>query len=110
MWHPWSLYSVLCLIGCCCFVYFFSVDKVCILYDANLISCNLTDNTDTKSWTWEWLAVYKELWKAKLKTCLTNLILEKVAKWLYYILEIDVLRKSSYIVVRLDYCRLSAET
>ena len=42
-------------------------------------------------------------WYSKLKTSLTNLIFEKVAEWLNDFLEINEIRKSSYIVVRLDY-------
>ena len=47
---------------------------------------------------------------SKLKTSLTNLILEKVAEWLNDFLEVNEIRKSSYIVVRLDYGWFTAKS
>lgn len=103
IWHPcWSL-AVSFLVLSYGLVNLRTVDEVSILNDTNLISCYLSDNSDSKSRTWEWLTEYKMFWYSKLKTSLTNLILEKVAEWLNDFLEINEIRKSSYIVVRLDY-------
>ena len=62
-----------------CFVDFFTIDEISVLYDANFISVYLADDTNAKSRTWEWLTEYKMFWYSKLKTSLTNLIFEKVA-------------------------------
>ena len=86
------------------FLHFASVDPVGILYDTYFVRGYFSDDTDSKSWTWEWLTEYEIIWKAKLKTCFTNLILEEVAKRLDDFFEIYIIWKPSYIVVRFDDC------
>ena len=48
-------------------------------------------------------------WYAKFKTSLTYFILEKVAERFNNFLEINEIRKTAYVVVRLDDCGFSAK-
>ena len=64
--HPGWFLAVCFLVLFCCFFDFASVDPVGILYDADLLGSNFTDDSDSKSRAREWLAVYKVIRKAKL--------------------------------------------
>ena len=86
------------------FVDFFTIDEICILYDAYFFFGHFSDNTDTKSRSREWLTEYKLLRKSKFKTCLADFIFEEITKWFNDFFEINILRKSSYVVMRLDHC------
>ena len=92
-----------------CLCNLFAVDCICLLYHLYLFRCNRTDNTDTKSRTRERLTVYKLLRNSEFQTGLTNLVFKQVAKWLDNFLKVNVIWKSSYIVVGFDHCGLSAE-
>ena len=59
---------------------------------------------------WERLTIYELLRNSELQTGLTNLVFEEVAEWLNDLFEINIIRKSSDIVVGFDHCGFSAET
>ena len=82
----------------------FSINCICILYDPYFFSRYFSDDTDSKSRSREWLTEYKLLRKSKFKTCLADFIFEEITKWFNDFFEINILRKSSYVVMRLDYC------
>ena len=86
-----------------CFVHFLPVDGISILHDLDFFGINLTDDTDAKSWSREWLTENKFFRDTKLKSGFSYFVLEKISEWLNDFFEINEIRKSSYIVVRLDY-------
>ena len=79
-----------------------TVDGVGILNDLDLLGCDLSDDSYSKAWSWEWLTEYQVLWDSKLKAGLADLILEEKTEWLHDLLEIYIVRKSAYVVVGLD--------
>ena len=83
----------------CCLFHFASVNPVCILDNAYLFGCDFADDTDSKARAWEWLTEYEIVRLSKLQSDLAYLVLEEVSEWLHDILEIDVLRETSYVVV-----------
>ena len=56
------------------------------------------------------LTVYELLRNSEFQTSFTNLVLEQVAERLDNFLEVNVIWKSSDIVVGFDHCRFSTET
>ena len=93
-----------------CIVDFFTVDVVCILYDAYFFLGDFTDDTDSKSRAREWLTEYQSFRNSKLKAGFTDLIFEQVTKRLNDFFEINEIRKASYVVMGFDHCGFSAET
>ena len=93
-----------------CIVDFFTVDVVCILYDAYFFLGDFTDDTDSKSRAREWLTEYQSFRNSKFKASFTDLIFEQITKRLNDFFEINEIRKASYIVVGFDHCGFSAET
>ena len=89
---------------------FFAVDGIGILNDAYFFCGYFADDTDSESWAWEWLTEYQLFRDSKLQTGLAYLVFEEVAEWLDDFFEINVVRKSSYVVVGLDDCGFSAKT
>ena len=57
--HPGWFFSMFFLIVGCCFVDFFTINEICILYNANFLFGNFSDNTDSKSRSREWLTEYQ---------------------------------------------------
>lgn len=93
-----------------CLVNLLAVDCIGVLNDADFLCIDLTDNSYAKTWAREWLAEYKVLRNTKLKAGLADLILEKVAERFNNLLEIYEIRKTSDIVVGLDYRGFTAKT
>ena len=93
-----------------CFVDFFTIDEICILYDAYFFFGHFSDNTDTKSRSREWLTEYQSFRNSKLQTGFTDFIFEKITKWLNDFFEIYEIRKTTYVVMGFDHCRFSAKT
>ena len=54
------------VLGKSCLGDLLAVDVICILHDTYLVGSYFTDDTDTKSWSWEWLTVYQIFRDAKL--------------------------------------------
>ena len=92
------------------FVNFFTPDCVGILNHFNFLSGYFTDDTNTKTRTWEWLTEYKIFRNSEFKTGFSYFIFEKVAQWLDDFFEIYVIRQSSDIMVRFDNGGFSADT
>ena len=73
-------------------IHFLTVNVIGILHDTNLLCSYLTDNTDTKSRSREWLTEDKFLRDAKLQTRFADFIFEEVAQRLDDFLEIYEVR------------------
>ena len=93
-----------------CFCDLLAVDRVSFLYHLYFLRCYGADNTDSESRTRERLAVYELLRNSEFQTGLTDLVFEEVAERLNDLFEINIIRKSSDIVVGFDHCGFSAET
>lgn len=93
-----------------CLVHLIAVDVIGILYNADFVCIHFTDDTDSKSRTWEWLTENKIFRNAKFKTCFADFVFEQVAEWLNDLFEINEIRKSSYVVVGFDHCGFTAKT
>ena len=99
---PYRLVKLPDLEACLCDL--LAVDGIGILNDLDLLGCDLSDDSYSKAWAWEWLTEYQVLWDSKLKAGLANLVLEEKTEWLHDLLEIYIVRKSAYVVVGLDDC------
>ena len=108
--HPGWSFAIFFLVSSYCLVHFFPVDGISILYDADFLSIDFTDDSDTKTRTREWLTEYQILRNSKLKTGFTNLIFEEVTQWLNDFLEINIFRKTTYVMVGFDDSGFSAKT
>ena len=108
--HPGWSFAVFFLVSSYCLVHFFPVDGIGILYDADFLSIDFTDDSDTKTRAREWLTEYQMLRNSKFKTGFTNLIFEEVTQRLDDFLEINIIRKTAYIVVGFDDSGFSAKT
>lgn len=91
-------------------IHFLTVNVIGILHDTNLLCSYLTDNTDTKSRSREWLTEDKFLRDAKLQTRFADFIFEEVAQRLDDFLEIHIIRETADVVVGLDHCGFSAKS
>ena len=76
-----------------------AVDGISVLHNADFLCRHLADDADAESRSRERLAEYQILRNAKLKACLTHLILEQIAQRLDDLLEINIVRQTSDIVV-----------
>jgi len=79
-----------------CFVHFLPVDGISILHDLDFFGINLTDDTDAKSWSREWLTENKFFRDTKLKSGFSYFVLEKISEWLNDFFEINEIRKTTY--------------
>ena len=61
-----------------CFGNLLTVDGVSILNNSYLLGSYFTDNSNSKTWTWEWLTEYQLFWNSKLQARFTDLVLEQV--------------------------------
>ena len=77
----------------------FSVDRICILHDLDLLRGHLADDTDSKSRSREGLTEYKVFRDSKFKSGFSNLIFEQVSQRLDDLFEINIIRQTSHIVV-----------
>ena len=90
-------------------IHFLTVNVIGILHDTNLLCSYLTDNTDTKSRSREWLTEDKFLRDAKLQTRFADFIFEEVAQRLDDFFEIYVVRQSSDVMMGFDDGGFSAD-
>ena len=88
----------------------FSVDCISVLNNSYFLSCYFSDNSDSKSRSWEWLTKYQVFWNSKFKSSFSYLIFKQVAERLNDFFEINVVRKSSYVMMRFDNCGFSAKS
>ena len=84
------------------FCNFFTVNRICILHDADFFSGYLADDTNSKSRTREWLTEYEVFRNAEFETDFADLIFEKVTERLDDFFEINVIRETADVVVALD--------
>ena len=89
---------------------FFAPDGVCVLYHLYFFCGYIADDTDTKSWTREWLTEYQVIRDAEFQTGFSYFIFEQVTQRLDDLFEIYVLRQTAYVVMRFDYGGFSANT
>ena len=89
---------------------FLAVDGICLLNHFYFFSGYFADDTNSEARSRERLTEYQFFRNSKLQTCLTDLILEQVAQRLDDLLEINIVRKSSDIVVGLDDSGLTAQS
>ncbi len=80
-----------------------------ILYDAYFFGGYFADDTDSKSRAREWLTEYEFFRNSKLKAGFSYFIFEEVTQRLDDFFEINVVRKSSYVVMGFDDCGFSAK-
>ena len=84
-------------------------DGVGFLYHLDLIRRDFADDADGKAGAGERLAADEVFRQTQLTAGLTGLILKEVTQRLDDLLEIDVIRQTAYIVVRLDDGAFAAE-
>jgi hypothetical protein len=77
------------------------VDSISFLEDAYFLRSDITEDTNAKTWTWEWMATNKVLRYTHIATNAANLVLEEELEWLAEF-EVHLLRQTAYVVVRLD--------
>ncbi len=73
--------------------------------DGDLLSGDLTEDTDGNSWTWEWVAHDKVVWDTELSSKLANLVLKQLSQWLNELETLAVhhaLWETTNVVVGLD--------
>ena len=87
-----------------------TVDCICVLNDTNLLGSNLSNDTDSKTGAGERLTVYEVLRNTKFETGTTNLVLEQKPQRLNNLLEIYIIRQSTYVVMGFDYSALAKTT
>src|SRR5699024_4116996 len=71
---------------------------------------HLADDADSESRSREWLTEYKIFRNSQLQSCLAHLIFKQISQGLDDFFEINIVRKSAYVVVRFDHCGLAAQT
>ena len=67
-----------------------------------LFRCDFADDTYTKSRSWEGLTIDKLIRKSEKGSDFSYFVLEEQTKRLNDLLEINMIRKSAYVVVALD--------
>ena len=107
--HPGRIFSVFFFVVGGCIVDFFTVDVVCILYDAYFFLGDFTDDTDSKSRAREWLTEYEVFRDAEFQTGFSYFIFEEVAQRLDDFFEIYVVRQSSDVMMGFDDGGFSAD-
>ena len=78
------------------------IDVVSILKDTHLLRGDVAQDTNGKTWTWEWMASNQVLWHTHRATYSAHLILEQPLQWLAQ-LEVHLLRESTDIVMALNH-------
>ena len=78
--HPGWCCSMLCFVSCNCFVHFVTVNVIGILDDADFFCIYLTDDTDSKTRTREWLTEYQFFRNAEFQSGFADFIFEEVTQ------------------------------
>merc|ERR1712157_131646 len=55
----------------------FNVNRICSPELLRIVSCDLPNDTDSQTWTWEWMAHDSVMWQPKFTTQRSHLILEQ---------------------------------
>ena len=80
---------------------FFAQDGVWFTDNFEFFFGDFTDNPNTQTWAWEWLAPYQAVWHPQRRPQGTYFVLEEGVEGLNQ-LELHIFWQTAHVVVRLD--------